>query len=713
MTKQNHVAFVLFVVLLIFIFGADCKRARKTGEFVAGTFILTQKSLSEAPYRYAGVLRKALDNAETKDPPSKSDEEDCSVRYRIRPSGRRSILRILDNTLSLTLKDDNEIVIGAKIYTEVSAKTWIWKGINFGLLGCLKISSCSGSIVTYSANIDTKVSFRAIWDNTTDKLAIKIKPVETALKDVNVAGCKPPWYLSWFNQWKELLNEGVQEAFQQFADNYEHQTEIPEVFSPFKNVFVHYYITNLEWTKDYVVFEAWATFSVLVNGKNETYIPEKWHSRELIPMKQWNTTSPDDVDSHLLQGIRLSTEFINGLMFFATVSNITEYHGSVKVLDSRINGTISYKPPIIKVQQDELLTVSIPYGLILATCKPTEETEKPIKTLFKAEFSNLAGSGRIGIASTDDQTGIKVNIDNLDMSHMTTKPFEPKLPLPEQFEGELLRNAIAQLQPVINKYLKQKPLTLPDSLAPFAASPQLHLWSTGNGTGYAELLSYCTCDEDSGSLFAQCDSRSKICTNNIRAKRLHEPDSSKVFKLPPAQTVLKFPNLQRNLSSKDVYNLTHADFQRFKENLTYTGYHITVFEDASNCRLENVGEKANVYWIWKTNVCTPINPHGEKATLYYKLSENDTFIFDCLDQYCSQCKYHINSIVNTEKCVQNTGSTQIKGSIQVGRPFIHSWESIHGNSSIIANTFFTDMFCLYHPRYIEPQLLSSHINIGM
>ena len=68
---------------------------------------------------------------------------------------------------------------------------------------------------------------------------------------------------------------------------------------------------------------------------------------------------------------------------------------------------------------------------------------------------------------------------------------------------------------MINKYLKQKPLTLPDSLAPFAASPQLHLWSTGNGTGYAELLSYCTCDEDSGSLFAKCDSRSMICANNL------------------------------------------------------------------------------------------------------------------------------------------------------------------------------------------------------
>ena len=62
-------------------------RVKRNGEFLAGTFILTQKSLSEAPYRYAGVLRKALDRAEMKDPPSKSDEENCDVRYRIRPSG--------------------------------------------------------------------------------------------------------------------------------------------------------------------------------------------------------------------------------------------------------------------------------------------------------------------------------------------------------------------------------------------------------------------------------------------------------------------------------------------------------------------------------------------------------------------------------------------------------------------------------------------------
>ena len=74
---------------------------------------------------------------------------------------------------------------------------------------------------------------------------------------------------------------------------------------------------------------------------------------------------------------------------------------------------------------------------------------------------------------------------------------------------------------MVNKYLKEKPLNLPDSLAPFAASPQLHLWGTGNGTGYAELLSYCTCDDDSATVFAKCDDRSRICSSkHFRTKQL-------------------------------------------------------------------------------------------------------------------------------------------------------------------------------------------------
>ena len=179
-------AFVPFIVVLLFLGQVQSRERWQTeGEFVAGTFILTQKSLNEAPYRYAGVLRQVLDKVEQKDPPKKSDESDCSARYRIEPSGRRSQLKIMENSLSFLLQENNTLVITAKIYAEVAAKTWIWKGINFGLLGCLKLTSCSGEIVTYTAYIDLELSIQVLWRN--DRMAILIKPVNTAINDVNVA----------------------------------------------------------------------------------------------------------------------------------------------------------------------------------------------------------------------------------------------------------------------------------------------------------------------------------------------------------------------------------------------------------------------------------------------------------------------------------------------------------------------------------------------
>ncbi len=75
-------------------------------------------------------------------------------------AGKRSQLRIVDDTLSFKLEENNTLIIGAKVYAEVAAKTWIWKGINFGLLGCLKMTSCNGQIVTYSATIDMEISIQ-------------------------------------------------------------------------------------------------------------------------------------------------------------------------------------------------------------------------------------------------------------------------------------------------------------------------------------------------------------------------------------------------------------------------------------------------------------------------------------------------------------------------------------------------------------------------
>ena len=116
-------------------------------------------------------------------------------------------------------------------------------------------------------------------------------------------------------------------------------------------------------------------------------------------------------------------------MWYATVQNKTRYHGSARVLDSNINGTVSYTPPNIRVERDNLLHVGIGHGLMLATCLPVNESEANAdftssltnkseegEILFKAEFTDLSGSGRINLASTKDQTGIKISLDQLDLS---------------------------------------------------------------------------------------------------------------------------------------------------------------------------------------------------------------------------------------------------------------------------------------------------------
>ncbi len=646
--------------------------------------------------------------------------------------------------MSITLKENNTVVIAAKVYVEVAAKTWIWKGVNFGFLGCLKMTSCNGQTVTYSANVDCKISFQVFWREDQRRLNIAIKPVDTKLNDVSVRGCRPPWYLWWFKKWQSLLNDGVREAFEEFANNYEHMAEVPEQVQPIEGVYVAYKITDLHWTRDYVLFQANASFSAAVDGKNKTFRPTS--SDNKVPMDLWRPISRADRKSHLLQGVRLSTEFLNSLMWYASMTNVTRYRGDAVVLDSQINGTVSYTPPAIRVEEDEVLSIGIGHGLLLATCKPTylsnnstAERREPSEpaTLFRAEFYDLAGRGKIRLASTSDKTGITVSLDQMDLSNMNTKPFEPKLPLPESFENELMKNAISQLQPVVNNYLRAKPLYLPDNLAPFAAAPELRLVKTGDGVGYAELTNYCTCDESKRTEFAVCDPRSHICDGKGRRSEEEEAEDrmgsseeegdDKSFKDSVKngfKNVVAFATgiLNRDDSSEEsggearsssdhhshAVNFT-ALFEGSKSDPSYVGRHLTFYDDSLDCNLDGgAGSSARVYWLWQTSECSPLFLHGEYLSQFY-LMDSDSLRFGCSDSSCKFCEYNSLDVVQEEeKCVR----TSLGQSYKFGQPDVRRWPSSSNHTSVVANVFFDKDACAFYPRYVEPQMISSHVNVG-
>ncbi len=37
-----------------------------------------------------------------------------------------------------------------------------------------------------------------------------------------------------------------------------------------------------------------------------------------------------------------------------------------------------------------------------------------------------------------------------------------------------------------------------------------------------------------------------------------------------------------------------------ESNISYVGFHLTLFDQASNCHLGDVGDKARVMWVWET-----------------------------------------------------------------------------------------------------------------
>ena len=74
--------------------------------------------------------------------------------------GRRHDINLQRDSLRIRLHENNTVDISARLDVAVHARTWIWKGVNFGFLGCMKITSCGGQTVTYRGKIDMKMSFQ-------------------------------------------------------------------------------------------------------------------------------------------------------------------------------------------------------------------------------------------------------------------------------------------------------------------------------------------------------------------------------------------------------------------------------------------------------------------------------------------------------------------------------------------------------------------------
>jgi hypothetical protein len=166
-----------------------------------------------------------------------------------------------------------------------------------------------------------------------------------------------------------------------------------------------------------------------------------------------------------------------------------------------------------------------------------------------------------------------------------------------------------------------------------------------------------------------------------------------------------------------LFNFTNFMENSRLGNLSYVGLHLTLFEDASNCRIDTLGSKARVFWLWRTNQCTPIYLHGQFTKEYYLF--NDKYLsLMCEDSDCTQCRYNmtnVNQIDSTCRVLENENNGAGgpgQASFHSGRPLIYSWQSkMEDSQAIVANVFFSKDFCAFHPRYIEPQVIETGFSV--
>ena len=497
-----------------------------------------------------------------------------------------------------------------------------------------------------------------------------------------------------------MLNTGVQAAFQEFADTYSHSLTVPTEMVLHNNTFISYKVTNLIWSEHFVAFEATSTFKALINGRNETYIPNEEKliaATSSIPIGQWRESSASDPRSHLLQGIRLSGYFLNAMMWYANKTRATEYHGNTTVLDSQVNGSINYAPPFLTVTEAGVLNISIAHGELLANCTPTKEKRPEAQPLFDVKFEALMGSGRIRVVPHQNRTCVTGEIVKLDLSKLRTTPFKPKLPLPRSFESELMKTGIRQLEPLINQYLLSRPLCLPADIEPLVAYPEVFLNQTRDGLGYVQILSYCTCsDFQAPGSFSKCEDRSRLCQPSSKPRGIRSTSQEILSDVIPSSgsemepklrlgegggSEAELPKFAQFLNKSEVFHkatdwlndkLDGFLFDEKNETDEVEDDSVMInwsdsrprsmddppillihFETSSDCSLKNPGDNAKVYRLTPKSFCSSISiGREERPTLKYYVFKPDgsSLNFDC-PKHCKGCRFQDVKIAEKDMCI--------------------------------------------------------------
>jgi len=332
---------------------------------------------------------------------------------------------------------------------------------------------------------------------------------------------------------QEAMNRAVADANKRYAK--------PQEFEAFEDVYVRYWISERPKTYsvpgDYsgkdkgilVKYDAEVFATPVQRYANETKYNITWYPRttfgheidaEISPPNDpssWDTTFSKERDAFFLNGVKVSSTFMMGMMWGANITGKVDITDYVIMLDANMSRHMEYEQPFVGIPTTGVLDIIIDYGQVNMTCvSDYPNPPKKIETgyangMVLFNVSNVVSHGYVKY-NGDDRPGFRVVLTEIEKDNLDVNVIEPRFPLPRPAVNKLAAGAVVKMMRVWNAMFALHPILFPARAIRYLPNPTIELitqqndppqidstgkqppgtcWKIPKSHGYLEIQAHC------------------------------------------------------------------------------------------------------------------------------------------------------------------------------------------------------------------------------
>ncbi len=266
------------------------------------------------------------------------------------------------------------------------------------------------------------------------------------------------------------------------------------VYRPTGDIIVGFNISTVAFTRTAMRVDVTANVSSVLNGvrKYFEFATQELHNGPSTDFEAL-ANDPKLARTPSLNALRISLDVATAVL--GAMSRVyTSFANQTRISDAEISYNVTISGPRMRVDSPNVIEALLPFGTINGFCQSEPNVGEP---LLNVTFNNVRGAVAIeytyGNVSSGVAPGLVLQYRSLNVSGSRIQLTAPPFPIGGDVLQNAVESALTEQQAYVNEQLRQRPLQLPDSLAPFFPAPRVSAAPVDGGAGYFELLTRCKC----------------------------------------------------------------------------------------------------------------------------------------------------------------------------------------------------------------------------